>query len=116
MLAARRDGRTHTGAPWRRFSASTCPGVICAQKAESPLRKSARTSKPTRLQPLDLRRDRRIVWCLEDVDVMGAQQPAVELGDRADESHHELVCRTIVQVVGPSDLLNSAGVDHHQLV
>ena len=59
---------------------------------------AAAASDPCRERP----RLRRV----EDVDVVRAEEAAVQTRDRAEELHHELVRRPVVQVVGPADLLD----------
>ena len=41
---------------------------------------------------------------------------SAERGDRAEEAHHEVVGRLVVELVGRADLLDPAVVDHHDLV
>ena len=51
-----------------------------------------------------------------DLDVVGPQADVTELGHLAEEVHHEVVGRLVVELVGRADLLDPALVDHHDLV
>ena len=50
------------------------------------------------------------------VDVVRPHGPAGQVGGLAEEPHHEVVGRLVVELVGAADLLDPALVDHHDLV
>ena len=56
------------------------------------------------------------VGIAQQVEVVRAMHLAVELGDRADEAHHEVVGRLVVDLERGADLLDPALVEHHDLV
>jgi hypothetical protein len=50
------------------------------------------------------------------LDVVRTDQLVLERRDRAEEAHHEVAGRGVVQLVRRADLLDPAVVDHHDLV
>ena len=53
---------------------------------------------------------------LEHLHVVRAHEPVADLGHRADERHHELVGRAVVDVLRRRGLLHAALVDDHDLL
>ena len=76
-----------------------------------------RTSKPTRMIRVTVpSTPPASVGADVELEVVRAARGAAELGDRAEEAHHEVVGRLVVELVGRADLLDAAVVDHHDLV
>ena len=65
---------------------------------------------------LDERLDAAAVGLGEDLDVVGAQEGVAEAVDGADERHHELVARALVELVRRAGLLDPAFVHHDDLL
>ena len=117
-IAARSGARrTYTVRPGSSPNCSAVPRVTCAQMSSPSTLRSTRTSKPSRVTRGDRRRRRCSVSRRgEQLEVVRSHQPAAELGDRAEEAHHEVVRRLVVELVGRADLLDLAVGHHHDRV
>src|ERR1700733_11981638 len=65
--------------------------------------------------PLDHRLLGVLVLVADDLDVVRSHVAVAESVDLADEAHHELVRRFLVEVVGGARLLDPTLVHHHEL-
>ena len=116
---SRVTGSTRTWTIWPSASSSRSASAreSCADSGgPSPGWSSTRTSKPSRASRTTSAGSRALAGVLEHLDVVRAHEPVADLGHRADERHHELVRRAVVDLVRRRGLLHAALVDDHDLL